>query len=85
MFGGSGLFRNGVMFGLISSDALYFRTGDNSRVDFENRNMPRLPIFIEMPSDLLKCRIPRCRLTSLKTVSYSLNGPGRRCVLRKLP
>lgn len=44
MFGGSGLFRNGVMFGLIPSDVLFFGTGNNNRVDFESRNIP--PVYL---------------------------------------
>jgi DNA transformation protein len=35
MFGGSGLFRGGVMFGLISSDELYFKVGATNRPDYE--------------------------------------------------
>ncbi len=36
MFGGFGLFRDGVMFGLIADDVLYFKTGDANRADYED-------------------------------------------------
>jgi len=35
MFGGTGLFKNGVMFGLISDGELYFKADDANRPDFE--------------------------------------------------
>lgn len=34
MFGGHGLYLDGVMFGLIADDRLYFKTDDESRVKF---------------------------------------------------
>jgi DNA transformation protein len=35
MFGGSGLFKGGVMFGLIADGELYFKCDDANRPDFE--------------------------------------------------
>jgi len=35
MFGGFGIYRSGVMFGLIAEDALYFKAGEGNRADFE--------------------------------------------------
>jgi DNA transformation protein len=35
MFGGFGLFRGGVMFGLISADELYFKVGVANQPDYE--------------------------------------------------
>ena len=34
MFGGNGLFKSGVMFGLISDGELYFKVDDANRADF---------------------------------------------------
>ncbi len=34
MFGGAGLFRGGLMFGLVLRDALYFKVGDGNRAAF---------------------------------------------------
>jgi DNA transformation protein len=39
MFGGAGIFRDDVMFGLIASDTLYFKAGDANRDDFERHGM----------------------------------------------
>ncbi len=35
MFGGHGLFRDGVMFALIADDTLYFKVDDGNRPDFK--------------------------------------------------
>jgi DNA transformation protein and related proteins len=35
MFGGAGIFRDGVMFALIVDDTLYFKADDSNRRDFE--------------------------------------------------
>ncbi len=37
MFGGSGLFKSGVMFGLIAESELYFKVDDTNRADFETK------------------------------------------------
>jgi DNA transformation protein len=34
MFGGEGLFRDGLMFGLVDDDRIYFKTSDESRLAF---------------------------------------------------
>ena len=34
MFGGAGLFKAGVMFGLISKDELYFKVGPSNQADY---------------------------------------------------
>jgi DNA transformation protein len=40
MFGGIGLYRDGVMFGLTTrNDVLYFRTGDGNRGQYEAAGM----------------------------------------------
>lgn len=35
MFGGAGVFRAGLMFGLITDDALYFKVDDGNKADYE--------------------------------------------------
>ena len=41
MFGGAGLFMDGVMFGLLTrGDILYFRTDDENREEYEAEGMP---------------------------------------------
>lgn len=39
MFGGTGLFRDGVMFGIVVRDTLYLKTGDHNRSKFESAGM----------------------------------------------
>jgi DNA transformation protein and related proteins len=39
MFGGHGLYRQGVMFGLVSDDALYLKVDDRNRPAFEAAGM----------------------------------------------
>ena len=39
MFGGSGLYRDDVMFGLVALHVLYLRTDDRNRGDFEARGI----------------------------------------------
>ncbi len=34
MFGGAGLFRDGLMFGLVTRDTLHFKVGDGNRADY---------------------------------------------------
>ena len=41
MFGGYGIYRDGVMFGLVADEALYLKADDRNRVMFESRGLPR--------------------------------------------
>ena len=64
MFGGFGLYRNGVFFGIISGDTLFFKVSDASRADYETRGMARFrpyrdrPLvsmsYYEVPADVLE-------------------------------
>jgi DNA transformation protein len=47
MFGGVGLYAGDVFFALISSDALYFRTDESTRPEFESLGMPAFRPFEE--------------------------------------
>ena len=40
MFGGTGLFRQGLMFGLVFDDTLYFKVDDENQADYETRGLP---------------------------------------------
>ena len=40
MFGGAGVFLDGLMFGLIIDDMLYLKAGDANRPDFEAEALP---------------------------------------------
>ena len=40
MFGGTGQFRDGLMFGLVHDDILYFKIDDGNRAEYEARGLP---------------------------------------------
>jgi DNA transformation protein and related proteins len=64
MFGGFGLYRNDVFFGIISGDTLFFKVNDAGRADYETRGMARFrpyrdkPLvsmsYYEVPADVLE-------------------------------
>lgn len=64
MFGGSGLYRDGMIFGLIAEDILYFKVDDSTRGEYEQLGMPPLrPVaskprlvsknYYQVPADVL--------------------------------
>ena len=40
MFGGHGIFRNGIMFGLVADGAFYLKADDLNRPEFERLDLP---------------------------------------------
>jgi len=64
MFGGGGLFRDGIMFGLIADETLYLKTRDANRAEFEAAGMgpftytgkskPVSMSYHEVPADVLE-------------------------------
>jgi DNA transformation protein len=64
MFGGHGLFRGGIMFGLVSNETLYLKTDGDNRSDYEAAGMEPFRYqragkmvalsFHEVPPDLLE-------------------------------
>ena len=64
MFGGYGLYRNEVFFGIVFKSRLYFRTGPLTRKDYVARGMkPFKPnarmtskTYFEVPADVLEDR-----------------------------
>lgn len=63
MFGGIGLFFEGLMFGVLSNDVLYFKVDDSNRVDYEKagmgpfkpfENKPMVMTYFEVPVDVLE-------------------------------
>ena len=49
MFGGVGLYLDGLFFALIDDDTLYFKVDDTTRPDYESRNMQPLRPFKDKP------------------------------------
>lgn len=65
MFGGIGLYREGMFFALIADDALYFKVDDSNRAEFEQAgSKPFRPFgddsysmhYYEVPADVLEDR-----------------------------
>src|SRR5262245_32483559 len=62
MFGGAGLYAEGLFFALIAEDRLYFKVDDGTRIDFERLGMePFRPFgednamgYYEVPSDVVE-------------------------------
>jgi len=52
MFGGYGIFRDDLMFGLVSDDMLYFKVDDHNREDFVQRGLE--PFRYEKQGKLMK-------------------------------
>lgn len=42
MFGGEGIFQNGIMFAIVDEGKLYLKTDDTNRARFEAENLPPL-------------------------------------------
>jgi DNA transformation protein len=49
MFGAVGLYCDGVFFGVIGEDALYFKVGDATRADYESRGMQPFRPYADRP------------------------------------
>ncbi len=65
MFGGAGIYYDGLIFGLIANDSLYFKVDDSNRSDYEKEGMgPFKPFedkamvmpYYEVPIDVLEDR-----------------------------
>ena len=62
MFGGFGLYHGEVFFGVVAEDRLYFKTDDESRVEYERQGMEpfrpsekqTLSSYYEVPADVLE-------------------------------
>ena len=57
MFGGYGIFHEGLMFALISDDVLYFKVDDTNREIYEKAGSSKFPHGIsywEVPTDVLE-------------------------------
>jgi DNA transformation protein len=50
MFGGVGLYRRGVFFGIVAGDVLYFKVDDDNRRDFERYGAQPFRPYPDRPS-----------------------------------
>ena len=66
MFGGVGIYADGLFFALMAEDRLYFKVDDTTRADFERLGMePFRPYgderamgYFEVPPDLVEAPVP---------------------------
>lgn len=65
MFGGAGIYYDGLIFGLFADDVLYFKVDDSNRSDYEKEGMgpfkpftdkPMVMPYYEVPIDILEDR-----------------------------
>lgn len=65
MFGGAGIYFDGLIFGLLADDVLYFKVDDSNRSDYEQAGMeqfkpfddkPMVMPYYEVPIDVLEDR-----------------------------
>ena len=82
MFGGVGIYRDGVIFGLIAYDTLYFKADDGNRPDYEALGMgPFVPFgegsyamsYYEVPAEVLEDR-DELSLWATRAVEASLRS-----------
>jgi DNA transformation protein len=53
MFGGVGLYSDGLFFGLIDDDTLFFKTAESNIGPYRERNMPKFMPFPDRPEAVL--------------------------------
>jgi DNA transformation protein and related proteins len=53
MFGGVGLYSDGLFFGLIDDDTLFFKTSEANIQEYQARKMPRFMPFPDRPESVL--------------------------------
>lgn len=58
MFGGAGLYREGIMFALVAEDVLYLRTGEANREDFEARDCGPFKPYADKDTVMPYHRVP---------------------------
>jgi DNA transformation protein len=58
MFGGVGLYHNGVFFGIIAGDQLYLKADDTTRRDFERAGMKPFKPYADRPITMKYYGIP---------------------------
>lgn len=85
MFGGIGLYCDGVFFGLIARDTLYLKVGDLNRIDYERAGMGPFKPYRSRPTTMKYYAVPVEVLESpmelaawaRKAVRVARSGSGR--------
>jgi DNA transformation protein len=58
MFGGVGLYRRGVFFGIIARDVLYLKVNDSTRAEYVRRGMAPFKPYASRPTTMQYCEVP---------------------------
>ena len=87
MFGGVGLYADGLFFGLIDDDVLYLKVDDTNRPDFERLGMSRFQPFADrpdksmsyytVPADVLEDAEQLCEWARRSMAAAVRSGPRR--------
>jgi DNA transformation protein len=58
MFGGAGLYFEGLFFALVADDVLYFKVDDSNRADYESAGMGPFQPFPDKPYTMQYYEVP---------------------------
>lgn len=58
MFGGAGLYCDGIMFALIADDTLYLKVDESNRVDFEKAECGPFKPYPDKPASMSYYQVP---------------------------
>ncbi|MFC3078861.1 TfoX/Sxy family protein [Phenylobacterium terrae] len=58
MFGGAGLYRDGIIFGIVSGEAVYFKTDETNLPDYEAAGAERFDPMPERPAKFSYFSVP---------------------------
>jgi DNA transformation protein len=64
MFGGVGLYRRGVFFGIIARDALYLKVNDSTRAEYIHHGMQPFKPYASRPTTMQYYEVPLSVLES---------------------
>jgi len=58
MFGGAGIYHDGLFFALVANDILYFKVDDTNLFDYENAGMKPFKPFDNKPMTMMYYEVP---------------------------
>ncbi|MHC4843515.1 MAG: TfoX/Sxy family protein [Planctomycetota bacterium] len=58
MFGGAGIYCNGLFFAIIADDVLYFKVDDTNRAEYEEAGMEAFKPFPDKPEVMSSYQVP---------------------------
>ncbi|MCG8510783.1 MAG: TfoX/Sxy family protein [Rhodospirillales bacterium] len=58
MFGGAGLYLDGIFMGILSNDVLYFKADEKNRADYEEAGMQPFAPYADKPANMSYLQVP---------------------------